>query len=185
MVPELRHQHHRGAVEPADQLRLRARPVASPPRATVPPPLGNGLDGFGQPRRDPGEGEAGVSQPLRTGQACDAQGPLVGVSVHGRLGPLCAFLGKPVPDVPFPRVNDSEALQELLTIVIKRGLYNAFKRAVTFTLPLAVLVLGIWLLYRVYNIETTAKHQAEHKLSVGIEKGCSTKVAALISGSHE
>ena len=62
--------------------------------------------------------------------------------------PLCAFLGKPVPDVPFPRVNDSEALQELLAIVIKRGLYNAFKRAVSFTLPLAVLVVGIWLCCR-------------------------------------
>lgn len=59
-------------------------------------------------------------------------------------GPLCDFLGKPVPDVPFPRVNDSEALQELLAIIIKRGLYNAFMRAVRFTLPLAVLTLGIW-----------------------------------------
>ena len=63
-------------------------------------------------------------------------------------GPLCEFLGKPVPDVPFPRVNDSEALQELLAIIIKRGLYNTFKRAVRFALlPLAVLGLAIWLLY--------------------------------------
>ncbi len=52
--------------------------------------------------------------------------------------PLCDFLDKPVPDVPFPRVNDSEALQELLAIIIKRGLYNAFMRTVRFTLPLAV-----------------------------------------------
>lgn len=62
--------------------------------------------------------------------------------------PLCDFLDKPVPDVPFPRVNDSEALQELLAIIIKRGLYNAFKRAIKFALPLAVLVLGIWRYYR-------------------------------------
>ena len=63
-------------------------------------------------------------------------------------GPLCEFLGKPVPDVPFPRVNDSEALQELLAIVIKRGLYNALKRSARFTLPLAVLGLGAWLYYK-------------------------------------
>ena len=63
-------------------------------------------------------------------------------------GPLCEFLGKPVPYVPFPRVNDSEALQELLAIIIKRGLYNTFRRAVRFTLPFAVLGLGIWLYYR-------------------------------------
>lgn len=63
-------------------------------------------------------------------------------------GPLCDFLGRPVPDVPFPYVNDSEALQELLTIIIKRGLYNAFKRVVRFALPLAVLVLGIWVYYK-------------------------------------
>lgn len=62
-------------------------------------------------------------------------------------GPLCDFLGKPVPDVPFPRVNDSEALQELLTIIIKRGLYNAFKRVVRVALPLAMLGLGTWLYY--------------------------------------
>lgn len=63
-------------------------------------------------------------------------------------GPLCDFLGKPVPDVPFPRVNDSEALQELLTIIIKRGLYNAFKRAVRVALPLLLLGVGTWLYYR-------------------------------------
>ncbi len=63
-------------------------------------------------------------------------------------GPLCDFLDKPVPDVPFPRVNDSEALQELLAIIIKRGLYSAFMRAVRFTLPFAVLTLGIWIYYK-------------------------------------
>ena len=26
-------------------------------------------------------------------------------------GPLCAFLGKPVPDVPYPNVNDSKSFQ--------------------------------------------------------------------------
>jgi hypothetical protein len=62
--------------------------------------------------------------------------------------PLCDFMGKPVPGVPFPRVNDSEALQEMLVVLIKRGLYNAFMRAVKYTLPFAMLGLGIWLFYR-------------------------------------
>lgn len=57
--------------------------------------------------------------------------------------PLCNFLGKPVPDVPFPLVNDSEALQELLTIIIKRGLYNSFRRVMKFALPLLLALLGL------------------------------------------
>ena len=61
--------------------------------------------------------------------------------------PLCTFLDKPIPDVPFPRVNDSEALQELLQIIIKRGLYNTFKRTVSMAVPLAIIVVGIWLCY--------------------------------------
>jgi hypothetical protein len=36
--------------------------------------------------------------------------------------PLCEFLGKPVPDVPFPRVNDADALQEKIEIVSKAAL---------------------------------------------------------------
>ncbi len=28
-------------------------------------------------------------------------------------GPLCAFLGKPVPDVPFPRVNSREEFHDI------------------------------------------------------------------------
>ncbi|MCJ1336348.1 hypothetical protein MMC09_001624 [Bachmanniomyces sp. S44760] len=62
--------------------------------------------------------------------------------------PLCDFLGKLVPDVPFPRVNDSEALQELLTIIIKRGLYNTFRRVMRVALPLFVFGLGFWLYCR-------------------------------------
>lgn len=34
---------------------------------------------------------------------------------------LCKFLGKPVPEVPFPHANDSKALQELLAVAMRRG----------------------------------------------------------------
>ena len=76
------------------------------------------------------------------------KGHLLEYKLEDGWGPLCEFLGKPVPDVPFPHVNDSEALQELLTIVIRRGLYNSFKRALRFMFPLAILGLGIGLLSR-------------------------------------
>ncbi|KAF4980004.1 hypothetical protein FZEAL_3866 [Fusarium zealandicum] len=35
--------------------------------------------------------------------------------------PLCAFLDKPVPDVPFPHINDKDSFHEKLTIIMKRG----------------------------------------------------------------
>ena len=42
--------------------------------------------------------------------------------------PLCSFLGRDVPDVPFPRVNESAMLERQLKIVgmkaIKRSLAN-------------------------------------------------------------
>ncbi|MCJ1399743.1 hypothetical protein MMC11_002945 [Xylographa trunciseda] len=63
-------------------------------------------------------------------------------------GPLCAFLGKPVPQVPFPRVNDSEALQELLAVVIRRGLWGVWRRVLRVVLVLGVVGLGVWLCYR-------------------------------------
>ena len=47
-------------------------------------------------------------------------------------GPLCEFLGCPVPDEPFPRVNDSEAVER-------------YGRHVTRTI--AVIWLGIFLVF--------------------------------------
>lgn len=35
-------------------------------------------------------------------------------------GPLCAFLGKGVPNVPFPRVNDTDAMTEKMKLVAWR-----------------------------------------------------------------
>lgn len=53
--------------------------------------------------------------------------------------PLCRILGKEVPDVPFPRVNDSKATEELAQRMLLRGL----KRwAVMFT------VLAVWAAWR-------------------------------------
>jgi hypothetical protein len=36
--------------------------------------------------------------------------------------PLCKILGRDVPDVPFPRVNDSKATEELAQKMVVKGL---------------------------------------------------------------
>ena len=60
-------------------------------------------------------------------------------------GPLCEFLGKPIPDVPFPRVNDGNSFNEKMTLVIQRGMKNALRRAMAVFVPLFVFVLAWWL----------------------------------------
>ena len=42
--------------------------------------------------------------------------------------PLCRVLGKEVPDVPFPRVNDQEVHDEQLRIIMKKGLWTMERR---------------------------------------------------------
>ena len=52
--------------------------------------------------------------------------------------PLCKFLNKPIPDVPFPRVNESADLQEKMRLIVQRGMRNmAAKYA-----PWAVAIVG-------------------------------------------
>ncbi|KAJ5172626.1 hypothetical protein N7492_005219 [Penicillium capsulatum] len=36
--------------------------------------------------------------------------------------PLCKFLGKPIPEVPFPHLNEKSWLDEKVTIVLQRGM---------------------------------------------------------------
>ena len=64
--------------------------------------------------------------------------------------PLCEFLGLPVPEVDFPKINDTEALKELLACYIaegmRRGLVDIAKKAT----PVAVLGLSVaaWYFWR-------------------------------------
>ncbi len=46
---------------------------------------------------------------------------LLKFSVEEGWGPLCAFLGVPVPDVPFPRVNDTDAFKHGLVAQKREG----------------------------------------------------------------
>lgn len=40
--------------------------------------------------------------------------------------PLCEFLGKPVPEMPFPNVNDSAMFHDIGNTAIKNGLWGLF-----------------------------------------------------------
>lgn len=66
---------------------------------------------------------------------------LLNFSLDDGWEPLCRHLGKPIPDVPFPRVNETEAVQEKIKLYIgesyRRTAVNFAKRA-----------LGIGWLYR-------------------------------------
>ncbi|CAI6340372.1 unnamed protein product [Periconia digitata] len=53
--------------------------------------------------------------------------------------PLCRALGKDVPDIPFPRINDSKAIDDLAMKMIKKGLLRWL--AIFATLGVAVVPL--------------------------------------------
>ncbi|KAJ7606804.1 P-loop containing nucleoside triphosphate hydrolase protein [Roridomyces roridus] len=54
--------------------------------------------------------------------------------------PLCKFLGKPVPDVPFPRLNEAETLKEKIGILR----WQARKRVLTNTGAVLVVAFGLY-----------------------------------------
>lgn len=73
-----------------------------------------------------------------------------GMLLEYRMGdgwePLCEFLGKQVPDVPFPRRNDEAAHREQLAVIVRKGLWNGLRRATTVVAgPLLGIVLAWWL----------------------------------------
>lgn len=65
---------------------------------------------------------------------------LVFVEVKDGWEPLCRALGKDIPDVPFPRINDSEAIDKFAAETAKRGL-------IRWSILLAAVGVGIGLFY--------------------------------------
>ena len=47
-------------------------------------------------------------------------------------GPLCAFLGKDIPDAPFPRVNETGAFKEKQAIITKQAGKKILRNAVQY-----------------------------------------------------
>lgn len=58
--------------------------------------------------------------------------------------PLCTFLGKPIPDVPFPRVNESKAMEEKIAGVVAKGKKSIGKHAAMYGVPLSVAIGSLW-----------------------------------------
>jgi hypothetical protein len=65
-------------------------------------------------------------------------------------GPLCEFLGKEVPRVEFPSVNDTDAMNEKIRLVAWRGVRNGVVRVGRLLGPVFVLVVAWWC-FRVAN----------------------------------
>ena len=59
-------------------------------------------------------------------------------------GPLCAFLGKKVPEVDFPRVNDQKYMQERLGIVVRRSMKNGVWNVGRVLMPVVVVMFASW-----------------------------------------
>ena len=57
--------------------------------------------------------------------------------------PLCKFLGKPVPDVPFPRVNETKAVQEKVQLYIEESLRRAAIRIGKQMIPVLVIFISL------------------------------------------
>ena len=62
--------------------------------------------------------------------------------------PLCDFLGKEVPDVEFPRLNDTASMHERLSIIAGRAIRNVLTRVLLWTAPLIIAILLVATKYR-------------------------------------
>jgi hypothetical protein len=76
--------------------------------------------------------------------------------LHFRLedgwGPLCEFLDKPVPDVPFPRVNEAAALQAAFKAKLKRDFLNGAAVVLKWSLSVGVVGVGIWMMSNKFTV---------------------------------
>lgn len=58
--------------------------------------------------------------------------------------PLCRFLGRPIPDLEFPRVNEGAALKEKIGLIARRGVGNVVMGVLKVVAPVAILALAWW-----------------------------------------
>jgi len=65
--------------------------------------------------------------------------------------PLCKFLGKPIPDVPFPRVNETAAVQEKINLTIAESFRRSSVRFARRAVPVAVAAAGVWVWWTWYR----------------------------------
>ena len=60
---------------------------------------------------------------------------------------LCEFLDKEIPDVEFPRVNETASMREKMSIIAGRGFKNLLKRVLLWTGPLIIAVILVMAKY--------------------------------------
>jgi hypothetical protein len=58
--------------------------------------------------------------------------------------PLCSLLGKPVPDVPFPRVNETDMVNDYVGIAVGMGLKSVLKRWAFYACAIAIPIALLW-----------------------------------------
>ena len=58
--------------------------------------------------------------------------------------PLCEFLGKKVPDVPYPNVNDKEMFVGFHKAILDRATLWAAQMVLVYAAPIAVLAGAAW-----------------------------------------
>ena len=62
--------------------------------------------------------------------------------------PLCKFLGKPVPETPFPRGNDLKAYEARSNKIIMAYLGVCIRNFLMVFLAISAIAIGIWRQYR-------------------------------------
>ena len=58
--------------------------------------------------------------------------------------PLCTFLGRPIPDIDFPRVNEAAALSEKIRLIAWKGIKNVLRTSLKVSSVILVLVIAWW-----------------------------------------
>ncbi len=59
--------------------------------------------------------------------------------------PVCKFLGKPIPHVPFPKINDQAYMDEGIRIVTARSMNNVLFNVGRYATPVVAVGLGWWI----------------------------------------
>ena len=66
------------------------------------------------------------------------------LNVREGWAPLCEFLGQPVPDTPFPHVNDTAELRSRFRILYVLMSIGALVNALKYLSPVLVVLAGVW-----------------------------------------
>lgn len=66
--------------------------------------------------------------------------------------PLCEFLGKPVPNVPFPHFNDTQAYHEQLEVVVRRAARLMMRKGAPYLVGTVTMIAVLLFRYRRSNI---------------------------------